>query len=61
MVTDNECVDYARECVRLAGLTTDSQIRDQLLKMARQWMAAAMHEMPPADAGAASTPNSLPH
>jgi hypothetical protein len=60
MVTDSECVDYARECVRLAGLTTDPQIRDQLLKMARHWMAAAMHEVPPTH-GAASTPNSLPH
>ena len=44
MVTDEECVDYARECVRLAGLTADQEIRDQLLNMAREWMAAAMHE-----------------
>jgi hypothetical protein len=28
MVTDEECVDYARECVRLVGLTTDQEIRD---------------------------------
>ena len=44
MVTDEECVDYARECVRLASLTVDQEIRDQLLNMAREWMAAAMHE-----------------
>jgi hypothetical protein len=44
MVTDEESVDYARECVRLAGLTADQEIRDQLLSMAREWMAAAMHE-----------------
>ena len=44
MVTDEESVDYARECVRLAGLTADQEIRDQLLNMAREWMAAAMHE-----------------
>jgi hypothetical protein len=44
MVTDEECVDYARECVRLVGLTTDQEIRDQLLNMAREWMGAAMHE-----------------
>jgi hypothetical protein len=44
MVTDEEYVDYARECVRLAGLTADQAIRDQLLNMARKWMAAAMHE-----------------
>ena len=44
MVTDEECVDYARECVRLASLTADQEIRDQLLNMAREWMATAMHE-----------------
>jgi hypothetical protein len=44
MVTDEECVDYAREWVRLAGLTADEEIRGQLLSMAREWMAAAMHE-----------------
>jgi hypothetical protein len=27
MATDGECVDYARECVRLAGLTKDLQLR----------------------------------
>jgi hypothetical protein len=44
--TDNDCVGYARECVRLAGLTTDPQLREQLLRMAREWMAMAMHESP---------------
>jgi hypothetical protein len=44
MVTDEECVDYAREWVRLAGLTADEEIRGQLLSMAREWMAAAIHE-----------------
>jgi hypothetical protein len=43
MATDKECLEYARECVRLAGLTDDQQIRDQLLNMAREWMGAAMH------------------
>jgi hypothetical protein len=33
-----------RECVRLAGLTKDEVLRDQLLNMAREWMATAMHE-----------------
>ena len=41
MVTDKECEHYARECVRLAELTKP---RDQLLDMAREWMALAMHE-----------------
>jgi hypothetical protein len=39
MATDEECVGYARECVRLAGLCTDQEVRDQLLEMARNWMA----------------------
>jgi hypothetical protein len=41
---DEECIGYARECVRLAGLTQDQQLREQLLNMAREWMATAMHE-----------------
>jgi hypothetical protein len=26
---DDECVDYARECVRLAGLTDNPELREQ--------------------------------
>jgi hypothetical protein len=44
MAADNECLDYARECVRLAELTDDPELRNQLLQMAREWMAAAMRE-----------------
>jgi hypothetical protein len=32
MATESECIEYARECVRLAGLTDDPDIRDRLLK-----------------------------
>jgi len=35
LFTDQECVDYARECVRLAELTKDLQLRDWLLTTAR--------------------------
>jgi hypothetical protein len=45
MAFDNECEGYARECVRLAGLAKDQQLRDQLLEMARAWKAA-MREQP---------------
>jgi hypothetical protein len=38
---DQECVGYAFECVRLAGLTEDQQIRERLLEMARDWSALA--------------------
>jgi hypothetical protein len=41
MATDQECVDYARECVRLAELTKDLQLRDWLLSTAREWMVTA--------------------
>jgi hypothetical protein len=44
MAAEEECVEYARECVRLARLTTDHELREQLLQMARNWMAEAMHE-----------------
>ena len=44
MITDDECVGYARECARLAALTTNNQIREQLMQLAREWMAFAMHE-----------------
>jgi hypothetical protein len=41
---DKEMEGYARDCVRLAGLAQDHELREQLLQMARHWMAAAMHE-----------------
>ena len=44
MATDEKCVEYARDCVRLAGLATDRELREQLLQMARSWMAEAMQE-----------------
>jgi hypothetical protein len=44
MTIDHECEGYARECVRLANLTSDPNIRDQLMQIAREWMAAVMHE-----------------
>ena len=37
---EDDCVSYACECVRLAGLTDDDVIREQLLKLARHWIAA---------------------
>jgi hypothetical protein len=44
MVTDQECLDYARDCVRLAGFANDRELRNHLLQLARDWMAAAEHE-----------------
>ena len=41
MAPDQECVDYARECIHLAELTKDLQLRDLLLTTAREWMATA--------------------
>ena len=35
---------YVREYVRLAGLTDDRNVRDQLVALARDWMAAALRK-----------------
>ena len=44
MVTDKEMEQYARDCIRLAGMTDDPAIREPLLKMAREWMEIARAE-----------------
>jgi hypothetical protein len=37
--------DYARECVRLAGLPhVAPEVREELFRMAREWMQAAMDQ-----------------
>jgi hypothetical protein len=43
MASDREVEDFARECVGLANLTADPQMRERLFQMAREWMAIAMH------------------
>ena len=37
MSVDHECTDYATECIRLAGLTDDLEVRDQLVEPADTW------------------------
>jgi hypothetical protein len=44
MTSDKECEAYARDCVRLANLIADEEIRAQLLKLAGHWTEAAAHE-----------------
>jgi hypothetical protein len=44
MASDEECMCYVREYLRLAGLTDDRNVRDQLLDLARGWMAVALSE-----------------
>ena len=47
MATAEECVDHARECVRLAGLAGlagDHEMRDRFLDMSRGWMTAALEK-----------------
>jgi hypothetical protein len=44
MASDDERMDHAEECIRLAGLTNDLTVRDQLIDFARGWMAAALRE-----------------
>jgi hypothetical protein len=45
MVTAEDCVRCAQDCVRLAELTTDPEMRSQLLRMACNWMDAAEDEL----------------
>jgi len=40
--SDREMVNYARDCMRLAQLTTDTELQLWLLRIAREWIA--MHE-----------------
>jgi hypothetical protein len=40
MASEKECTSHAAECVRLAGLTDDLTVRDQLLDLAQEWMFA---------------------
>ena len=41
MATDKCMEGFARACIRLAGMTSDAEIRESLLKMAGQWTEAA--------------------
>jgi len=44
MASEEVCMRHASECVRLAGLTDDIAIRDQLMELAERWMLAARQE-----------------
>ncbi len=44
MATDKQCIEYARECMRLADNVPDPEIRQQLQKLANDWMAVSMKE-----------------
>ena len=44
MAYDQDCESYARECVRLARIVHEPDLREQLFQMAREWMAMAMGE-----------------
>jgi hypothetical protein len=44
VANDEDCIQYARDCDRLARAATDPHLREQLLQMAREWLAAAMNE-----------------
>jgi hypothetical protein len=44
-----KCMGHADECVRLAGLTDDLNVRNQLLDLALEWMLAAGRARRPSD------------
>jgi hypothetical protein len=41
LASSKECMSHARECARLARLTDNRTIRDQLLNMVQRWKSAA--------------------
>jgi hypothetical protein len=38
------CEDSARECIRLARMTDDPELRVELFKIARDWMEISMEQ-----------------
>jgi hypothetical protein len=42
MASYEECMGNAHECVRLAGVTADLTVRDQIIELARCWMRTAL-------------------
>jgi hypothetical protein len=60
MPTARESENCARECVRLAGLTQEQDIRERLLEMARAWMQTAMDEEDRAPPPVPATPAPAP-
>jgi hypothetical protein len=44
MASEKEEMRHASECVRLAGLTDDMAVRDQLVELARSWLFAAQQD-----------------
>jgi hypothetical protein len=41
MASEKECMRHASESVRLAGVTDDIAVRDQLVELAQSWLFAA--------------------
>ena len=42
MASHEERMGHADECVRLAGMTADPTVRDQIIELARGWMRTAL-------------------
>jgi hypothetical protein len=42
MASYQECMRHADECVRLAAMTDDTTVRDQIIELARGWMRTAL-------------------
>ena len=50
MSPKKESMRHAGECVRLAGLTDDPSVRNQLMELAQDWIAAAQRKRPSSEA-----------
>ena len=44
MASDEDCMRCAHEFIRLAGLTNNKKVRDQLIDFARGWLVTARRE-----------------
>jgi hypothetical protein len=41
MASYQECMRHADECVRLAAMTDDTTVRNQIIELARGWLRTA--------------------
>jgi hypothetical protein len=44
MACDEDCKCFAHEFIRLAGLTDNRKVRDQLIDFARGWLVTAQRD-----------------
>jgi hypothetical protein len=46
MSAEKEYIGHARDFLKLARMTTNEELRDQIVQMACEWLVEAMHARP---------------